>query len=158
MPHTPDIYNLLTGFKIDDATITQLDSATKESFVNEDNADFWRGPIFISKVLEAGRTYPHGLPIPDLSAVNSQVVANGASGTLQPTGTEVWLIESISNTGGTILMQLADGSAVSTIKSLAAGADYQPSAPLYITNSLYLALTASSDDCTVTVAYHKVSL
>jgi hypothetical protein len=156
MAHSPDIYNLLTGVKIDDATIVQLDAATKESFINKDNAEFWRGPIFISKVMEAGRTYPHGLPVPESGAIVVETIPNGELGTIQPSGTEVWLIQAVATDNCAIF--LSDGSNVVDISSTA---EYigRTRNPMYITNSLYIVLqNASGSEQTPAVAYHKVSL
>jgi hypothetical protein len=154
---SPDIYNQLSGVLIDDATVAQLDY-TRNTYVDTKSIKYWQGIITISKILEASRTYAHGLPVPEVSAVKSALVLLGQPDAFIPSGSEIYLIQSIFNTGGTVTLVLSDGVTTSELKSLATGASYQPTAPLYLTNSLYLAMSAESGDCTVNIAYHKVSL
>lgn len=156
MAHSPDIYNLLTGVKIDDATITDLDSATKESFINKDNAEFWRGPIFVSKVIEAGRTYPHGLPVPNASGVAVVTIEDSATGIIQPTGSEIWLVEAIDTDNTAIA--LTDGS---NFVNFASDSEYisRTRNPIYLTKTLFFFFNnASGSQQTPSIAYHKVGL
>ena len=166
MPQT--IYDLLTGVKIDDATITQLDSATGRTFVDTDTREFWQGILTLSHVIRAARTYPLGGPIPEASAIAVQVCPLNESITFQPPGTEVWAIQGIQITaaGGTpaCTISLFDGSEAVAMhagtSSTTAGSFFPFEAPFYITNSVYLAVTNAdgSNAVNVSIAYNKVSL
>lgn len=149
------IYDLLTKSKVSEVTITQLDSATKNTAITADNVDFWSGVITVARALEESRTYGHGLPIPEASAVSSVTVADGASETIKPTGTEVWLVQSINDDECTPF--LTDGSAIMPL--VKAGAEAQQQGNLYLTNKLWIGFqNASGSEQTPAVAYHKVGL
>jgi len=148
------IYDQLTGVKIDDATITQLDF-TKNTFIDEKSIGWWKGPITISKVLEASRTYAHGLPIPNESGVATLVLADSASGFFQPPGSEIWVVQALKS-DQTVSISLTDGASFVITHS---GTAIEPTAPLYLTNSLYYAVAnGSGAEATILLAYHKLSL
>ncbi len=165
------IYEQLTGVKVDDTTIEQLDF-TKNSFIDTKSIEYWKGVITISKILDASRTYPHGFPIPETGAVTQVAVAGGADGDLQPTGTELWVIKSIfgvANVGAaTCNISLYDGTSSVPIRvgvSVATSGtiidlNETVSWPLHLSNSLYLnfAETGGANAVTFFVAYFKVSL
>jgi len=155
--HYRSIYEQLTGVKVDDATISELDF-TRNTFIDEKSIEYWKGIITVGKILESSRTYAHGLPVPEASAVVSTFCPQLLPQDIRPTGSQIWLIQSIDNTGATVTLALNDGSATTAIKSLATGTSYQPTSPLYLTNSMYLTLTATDGDSTVNIAYHLVSL
>ena len=109
----PTIYDLLSKKAISEVTQTQLNSAVKVSDVDRNTVEFWSGPITVQRALEM-RTYPHALPIPELSTISSNTIANGATAQLKPTGTEIWAIQSIISTAD-IQGSLYDGTTNATI-------------------------------------------
>lgn len=152
------IYNLLAKQSISEVTVANLNSATSVSAVDEASIDFWVGPLTVSRIVQATRQYGGGLPIPELSAIETLTISDGAGATFQPTGTEIYSVVSIA-TNQDVALLLADGSATSSIKTLSGGATYQPTSTFYLTNSLYLFVNnASGSEATVTIAYHKMGM
>lgn len=150
-----NLYDYLVTTQISGVTLAQLDNSAKETYVNESNIEFWRGPITVSKVVEASRTYPHGLPIPELCAVSTNTIANGAAATVKPTGTEIWKIQSIHSSAD-MTVALYDGTTNALIMS---GSSPQVFSNLMITSTLYLVITNGSGDSAVcNIAYCKVGL
>ena len=89
-----DIYDLLNKISIEDATITQLNSATGRTKIDRESIEFWQGVLTIAHTMKQTRTYAHGLPIPDQGGASSQVLGDGAAGELSPSsGTGVWLVQ-----------------------------------------------------------------
>jgi len=151
MPQT--IYDLLTGVKIDDATVAQLDSATGRTFVDKDSREFWQGILTLSHVMKAARTYPHGLPIPETNAIQSVTVADGATDSIKPTGTEIWRVENIFL--DECVVGFFDGAQFSAIP-IAAPFNVPP---FYITSNVWLAFSnASGSEQTPNIVYSKVGL
>ena len=149
-----NIYDLLTGVKIDDATVAQLDSATGRTFVDRDSIEFWQGILTLSHVMKAARTYPHGLVIPETGAVHIETIADGASGTIKPTGTEIWRVESIDLDSCTMAFMVGAGN-ISPITADTAS----NSLPFMLTLDLFLAFSnGTGSEQTPSIAYHKVSL
>jgi hypothetical protein len=150
-----DIYNLLTGVKIEDTTVTQLDTAAGRTFVDIDNVPFWSKIITVARAIKESRTYAAGLPIPELGEMKTVTVADGASGTIQPSGTEIWVIQSISDDNCT--PYLTDGSG---IMGLTLGGDNATvTGPVYLTNKLYIGFSnVSGSEQTPGIAFQKVSL
>ena len=164
------IYDQLTGVKIEDATITQLDF-TKNTFIDEKSIGWWKGPITISKVLEASRTYAHGLPIPESGDIVVVPVPAGDSVNLQPTGSELWAITAINAvasggnatgalalTDGTSSVPFNTGITVTTSGTIVNRTDFIP--PMVISNSLYLNFseTGTTNPIQFFVAYMKIGL
>lgn len=148
-------YDLLTGVKIDGLTTTELDFITKNTFIDKTNSDFW-GPILqLSHVLKAARQYGNGLPIPEASGIETVTIADSASGTIKPPGTEVWLLQSINLDNCSAA--LTDGSGMSGL--VMGSSDATVSGPVYLTGSLYVVfVNASGSEQTPSLSYHKVSL
>ena len=150
----PTIYDLLAKKAISEVTQTQLNSAVKVSDVDRATVEFWAGPITVQRALEL-RTYPHGLPIPELSAISSNTIANGATSQIKPTGTEIWSIQSIISTAD-ISVSLFDGTTNATIHT---GTNPQVYSNLYIDSTLYIVMAnGSGDEATCNISYHKVGL
>lgn len=150
-----DIYQLLTGIKIEDATITELDAATGRTYVDRESIEFWQGVMTLSHVMKAQRTYPHGLPIPEASAISTVAVDDAGSGTIQPSGTEVWQVQGINSDN--CVPFLTDGSSIFPVTMGGDGATV--TGPLYLTSKVYIGFSnASGSAQTPGVAYHKVSL
>lgn len=156
MPSDPDLYDYLANVQISGVTVTQLNSATKSTFANRSNLEFWKGPITIARLLESNRTYSHGLAIPELGAVAANSIDSMQSADVRPTGSEIWMIEAVS-TDNDISISLNDGSNTATLQ----GTSSTPFVPanLFITNSLYLTLgNGGPGTAETSVAYHKVGL
>jgi hypothetical protein len=150
-----DIYNLLTGVKLEDATVTQLDTAAGRTFVDIDNVPFWSKIITIARAMKESRTYTGGLPIPDLGEIKSVTVGDGASGTIQPSGSEIWLLQSVNLDNCS--MFLTDGSGI--IPVIWGGDGATISGPLYVTNKVYVGFqNASGSEQTPAIAFQKVGL
>jgi hypothetical protein len=158
MAQPASIYEQLTGVKISDATVSQLDF-TKNTFIDSNSIGWWKGPITISKVMEASRTYAGGnLPIPETSTVGVVAVPNASLGTMKPTGTEIWLVQAIDS-DIQVTFSLFDGTTAVPLQSAATSNPFIPTAPLFLTTNLYLQIAnGSGSEATVGMAYHKVSL
>jgi hypothetical protein len=174
MPES-SIYEQLTGVKVDDASVSQLDF-TKNTFVDKKAVEYWKGVITISKILDASRTYPHGLPVPEASGIEIVTLSAGESGFLRPPGTEIWEIKGIVGTGqggsATASVSWSDGASIVNIDTAAsfstAGQQFTYAAtppitsaqPLLVTNSLYMVFTETggAQGIVFNIAIHKVSL
>ena len=151
----PTIYDLLSKKDISEVTVTLLDSATKVTAVDRKTVPFWTGPITLSQAVEKSRTYPHGFPIPELSAISSNTIANGGSATVKPTGTEIWRVEVITSSAD-LTVSLFDGTTNMLLQSGTAPGIYSN---LFLTSTLYLVIAnGSGDEATCNIAYHKVGL
>ena len=174
------IYEQLTGVKVDDTTLAQLDF-TKNSFIDTNSIEYWKGIITVSKILDASRTYPHGLIIPESGTITTAVVSGGENVIIQPSGTEIWRLSgmtmSSSGSAATVAIAFFDGSTFQYIKTgvstatdpasptiigaYGAVSDVEVlSLPLLITNAKYLVIieTGGSVDVALTYSYDKVSL
>lgn len=150
----PTIYDLLAKKSISEVTQTQINSATSVSDVDRATINFWKGPITVQRVLEL-RTYAHGLPIPELSAISSNEVANGGSATFKPSGTEIYRIQTITSSAD-MPLSLYDGTSYTIIQTGTTPVTY---GNLYLTPTLYLVIgNTSGDTATCNVAYHTVGL
>jgi len=171
-----DIYDLLATQAVSATTLSQLDSAIKNSIIDRTNTKFWNGPITVYRTIESSRTYPHGIVIPEAGTIDTVSMPPSESATLQPPASEVWHIKGIVGTGvgGTATANLSwtDGSStvlidrstfVSTGPNQFLYSTTPPvtgSQPLTITNSLYLEFEEDGGAAGVIfeIAYHKVSL
>ena len=151
----PSIYDLLAQQEVSQVTMAQLNQATKSTAVASKNVEFWSGIITVSRALADSRTYGHGLPIPELSGIESVTVADSASGTIKPTGTEVWQLQSINLDNCSAA--LTDGSGFSGL--ILGGPDATVNGPVYLTSTLYIVFNnASGSEQTPSISYHKVGL
>ena len=164
MAHEPDIFGYLATTQISGITVALLDSSTKNTYANSTNVQFWKGPISLFRTVEASRTYPHGIAIPEQSKVAA--AAGATSGSVQPSGTEVFKVQAISFTNNeasaaSITLKLDTGSASSILgtMSVAAGASgaFSLQFPLEITNSVYLSFS-SDEDVLSFIAYNTVGV
>jgi hypothetical protein len=146
------IYDLLTGIKVDDATITQLDTAGGRTYVDKDSIPFWQGILTMSHVIKATRQYGGGLPIPEASVAGTMAIGDGVTIDVQPSGTEVWLLQNYHADSTTLY--LYDGSSETQVTL-----GTSDLTPIYVTNSLFLRIkNASGSEKNPSWAYHKVSL
>jgi len=154
MQGQPSIYDLLAKKPLSEVTVSDINAAMARTKTDTATFDFWQGVIMLQAALSAGRTYGHGLPIPEASAVFSQAVADGSSATLKPTSPEMF--EVISIFGGATDISLSDGSGSAPVPTDANGNLYSP---IIITPTMFLNFDNSSGgSVTVSVAYNKVSL
>lgn len=153
-----DIYDLLASQDVSVTTLTQLDSAIKNTTIDRTNTKFWNGPITVYRTIEASRTYPHGHPIPEASSIEALTVEDGAGGSLKPDSPGLFQVVSIFTTADVSIL-LTDGATSSLLSTLSAGASFFPPAPLIITPTLYLSIVNSSGGAaSVTIPYHTVGL
>ena len=151
----PTIYDLLATQQLADTTLEQIDKSAKNTFVQGKNVSFWADVITVSRAIKESRQYGSGLPIPELSGMQSVTVADSASGTIKPTGTEIWQLQSINLDNCSAA--LTDGSGFSGI--VLGGPDATINGPLYLTPSLYIVFNnASGSEQTPSISYHKVGL
>lgn len=158
-------YDDLSGKKISEVTALELDSIASKTFVDRTSRGAWSDVITISSAMLHSRTYAHGLPIPEAGAVSTQNVADSANAVVQPSSTEIWAVQSIEavadTTSSNVTVNLFDGTNTAKLKLIAAdtnGVAYIPTQPLYLTNSLYLAIANTGDSISFRVAYQKVGL
>jgi hypothetical protein len=160
---TRSIYDMLTGQTVDQATLANLDSATGRSFLDSKSIEFWSGVITIQKILEASRTYPHGLGIPEDSKVNA--TADATSGSTQPAGTEIFMVQAVSftnNSAGTatITLSIDTGGASAAVQTITVAAGASGSMVIYfpieINNTNYLSWSSDEQVLSFT-AYNVVS-
>jgi len=156
-----DIYNMLQGQKLSQLTLSNLDTPTARSFINAANMEFWKGIITLSQVMKAARTYPHGIVIPESGTVLVTTVADSASASVTPTGTEVWRVQNLDADNCSVSLKDDDGN-LSPMTIVPAGGQFQTttfSLPFYLTNTMSIVYTnASGGEQTPSIAYHKVSL
>jgi len=155
-----NIYDLLTGVKIDDATVSQLDEATGRTFVDKDAREFWQGILTLSHVIRAARTYPLGGPIPETGTVLITAVADASASVVTPTGTEVWRVQNLDPDNCNVaLMDSVGNNTPLLLTQPAAGQIPLFTVPFYLSSTLSLVYTnASGGSQTPSIAYHKVSL
>lgn len=149
------IYDLLVKSKVSETTIAQLNAATKHTAITLENVDFWSGIITVSRAIHESRTYGNALPIPELSVLETVTIGDGASGTIKPSGTEIWKVQAISLDN--CIAFLTDGSGMMTVTL--GGDNATIPGELYITNGVYIGFqNASGGEQTPGIAYHKVGL
>lgn len=147
-----NIYDLLTGIQIDGVTLSQLATAGERTYVDRDNIEFWQGILTLSHVLKGVRTYAHGLPIPEESVVGTIPVGDGQTEDVQPTGTQVWLLQNLHADSCNFF--LYDGSSETEITL-----GTSDLTPLYLTNTCYLRIkNGAGAEKNPSWAYHKVGL
>jgi len=147
---------------------TSLNAATAMTFVDIDSLQYWKGIATIYRTLEAGRTYPHGLSIPESGYVSSETIDATAYEDYRPTGTEIWKVSGIAVTSASgtpaVNVYLTDGSNVClmhTGTTATTGTSLFPFESSFdITNTLFLRIlnADASIGVTVNVAYTKVGL
>jgi len=170
----PNVYDYLATSKVSEVTVTQLEQALENSFINKSNIEFWKGPITVHRLLEVGRTYPLGAAIPEQSGI-TQIDLDPAGATVfQPPGSELWEVVGIFGTGvgasATIKISWYDGttqcpmfasSVVTTAGTIILGPD-DANKIHPLTNTLYLSIeeigSPPSAGAEILIAFHRVSL
>ena len=154
MQGQPSIYDLLAKKPLSLVTVSDINTAMARTKTDTASFDFWQGVLMLQAAITAGRTYGHGLPIPEASEISSQAVADGGSFQLKPTSPEMYQVVSIF--AGATTVSLSDGSGSSPIPVDGNGNLYSP---ITITPTLFLNFDNSSGaPVTVAIAYNKVSL
>lgn len=154
-----DVYDYLAKESVSELNITNLDSSTSSTAIDRTNVTFWGGPITLARVMEATRTYPHGLPIPEASAVASMSIDDGSSDSLKPDSPGLYQIVSIFTTADVSLQLVGAPAGGTLLATLLGGAVFLPQTPFIITPTLYLQVAnASGGSATVTIAYHTLGL
>ena len=147
------IYDLLNKQSLDYLTISNLEAATGRTAIDTASVEFWKGILTPSHVMKAARTYPHGIVIPETGLVEVVTVADSATESIKPTGTEVWRVENIDLDN--CVAGFFDGTRFSPIP---VAAPFN-SPPFFISASCWLAFSnASGSEQTPSIAYFKVSL
>ena len=169
----PSIYDQLAKESFSDLTITQLNSGTSVTAVDKATVNYWAGPLTLSRVLQASRTYAGGtLPIPETGAIETVAIPGGGDNGIRPTGTELWNIKAIyavaSGGAATVMISYTDGVNTVPIKVGASVAtsgtafdlNELTSVPFTLSNALYLQITETggANDVQFFVAYYKMGL
>lgn len=150
----PTIYDYLNRLTIGEITQEQLNASAQNTFVDPKNVDFWAGLITVSRALKESRQFG-GLPIPGSSAMTTVTIGDGASGTVKPTGSEIWMVQNVYLDN--CVAFLTDGSGMQTI--VLGGDTATMTGPFYISNDVYIGFSnASGSEQTPGISYHKVSL
>ena len=153
-----DVYDKLAKESVSELTITHLDASTSSSAVDRTNIAYWGGPITLNRVIEASRTYPHGMAIPNESGIESLTIADAGAGSFKPIGSTVIDIVSIVS-NEIVSVHLYDSTTSSLVVTLQANTPHVFNPKLVITPSLYLLFSnGSGSEATVTIPYHKVGL
>jgi len=169
--HDADLYDYLATSKVSEVTVAQLEQSLENSFINKSNIEFWKGPITVHRLLEVSRTYPWGLPIPEAGDIGEVNVDAAGTAVIQPPGSELWQITGMEGTGqvgsavidlmwftGTAFVLMVSAMTLTTVGNMI-DINEKVSAPFILSNSLYLAVTATpANAATIKFAYHKVSL
>ena len=151
----PTIYELLAKQQMSATTITQLDAATKSTFIDVDNVEFWAGVITVSRALES-RTMAHGLPIAETGSTATVTIADSANAPIKPSGTEIWAVQNVNFDGCTAAYTDADGN-YSIIAS--APSDDWNNVTIYMSANLFLTFfNGTGSEQTPSIAYFKVAL
>ena len=149
----PDIYELLAQQQLSSTTSTQLNTATKSTYCDKTNLEFWSGMITVARAISESRCYGQGgLPIPEASGIEGLTLADSANGTIKPTGTELWSVQMVDLDNCTAA--LTDGGSITplTQERIDAGG-------IILSPTLYIQIVnASGSTQTPSVAYHKVGL
>jgi len=172
-----DLYDYLATSKVSEVTVSQLEQALENSFINKSNIEFWKGAITVQRLLEVSRTYPHGLPIPETGEIVETILGTGEDFDIQPPGSEIWRITGMNMTGaggtseaaisysdGITGQPIAKGLAITAagviIGAYGAVSDIQIMNPILLTNAVYWKVfcTSLSYGMMVAYSYQKVSL
>jgi hypothetical protein len=154
MEGQPSIYDLLAKKSLSDVTVTDINTAMARTKTDTASFDFWQGVLMLQAAISAGRTYGHGLPIPEASNIETQTVADGGTFQLKPPSPEMYQVVGIF--AGATTLSLTDGSGATPVPMDSSGNLYSP---IIITPTLFLNIdNASGGSVSIAIAYHKVSL
>lgn len=168
MKNLASIFDQLSKTLLSAGKSTDLKSGSDMTYIDEKSVDYWKGVATVWRGMEASRTYPHALPIPESSVVVSSTIAATEYEDFQPPATEIWEVVSIGITGaaGTPAVQVffTNGSASSLMHSGASSTSASSFFPFEdtfkITGSGYLRIlnADASNAVTCVIGYHKVGL
>jgi len=160
MTDQPSIYDLLAKKSLANIQTEDIHTATARTFADVASIPFWQGVMMLSKAVETSRTFANGLPIHTTGTVVSAALAAGANVSHTPSGTEIWLLQAISENGCNFaLKDSASGNIQPLLVEGATTGTTVLNQPIYLTSSLSLIIdNPSGGSQTPTFAYHKVSL
>ena len=154
MQGQPSIYDLLAKKPLSQVTVSDINTAMARTKTDTASFDFWQGVLMLQAAITSGRTYGHGLPIPEASDVINEAIADGGSFQIKPTAPEMYKVVSISS--GAVNVVLHDGSDSAPVPVDGSGNLYSP---IIITPTMFLKFdNGSGSPVTIGVAYNKVSL
>lgn len=150
----PSVYDYLAKQNLSDLTVENLHKMAKVSAIDPSNIEFWSGIITVARAIEESRCYANGLPIPETGTVLITSIADGATATITPPLTEIWLIQRIDLDSCSVGLKDADGNLCPVDLTVP-----YPSGPLYLTNTMSLIFSnASGGAQTPAISYFKVGL
>ena len=159
MSDQPSIYDLLAKKSLANIQPEDIHTATARTFADVASIPFWQGVMMLSKAVETSRTFANGLPIHTTGTVVSAALADGANITHTPSGTEIWLLQAITESDCTFALRDSNGNLQMLLNTSSQSGSTALPQPIYITSSMSLFIQNSSGDSkTPTFAYYKVSL
>jgi len=173
MTHSNEALSRLRGITLENLTTTEMDSVLGPSSISPNINGQLKQAEMLAEAVSAQRTYCGGvLPIPEAGVVAGALVDPLGSSVIQPPGTEIWDIKQIRGVGqgatATAIIAYSDGTSDAIIYGAASfptgggRADLAAviSAPILLTNSLYLKFTETGGAAGIglTYAYQVVSL
>ena len=159
MTDQPSIYDLLAKKSLANIQTEDIHTATARTFADVASIPFWQGVMMLSKAVETSRTFANGLPIHTTGTVVSAALADGANVSHTPTGTEIWLLQAITENSCSFGLKDSAGNIQQLLLEGATTGTTVLSQPIYLTSSLSLIISnASGSSQTPTFAYYKVSL
>ena len=160
MQGQPSIYDLLAKKSLTNITSEQIHEAMARTKADTATFDFWQGVLMLQAAIKSSRTFAHGLPIHTTATVVSAALADGANVSHTPQGTEVWLLQAITENSCSFgLRDTATGNIQQLLVEGATTGTTVLNQPIYLTSSLSLFISnASGSSQTPTFAYYKVSL
>jgi len=159
MTDQPSIYDLLAKKSLANIQTEDIHTATSRTFADVASIPFWQGVMMLSKAVETSRTFANGLPIHTTGKVVSATLADGANVSHTPTGTEIWLLQAITENNCSFGLKDSAGNIQMLLVEAAQSGTTALSQPIYLSSSLSLIISNSSGSSqTPTFAYYKVSL
>ena len=159
MTDQPSIYDLLAKKSLANIQTEDIHTATSRTFADVASIPFWQGVMMLSKAVETSRTFAYGLPIHTTGTVVSAALADGANVSHTPTGTEIWLLQAVSESSCSFALKDSNGNIQQLLVEGATTGTTVLNSPIYLSSSISLLISnASGSSQTPTFAYYKVSL
>ena len=159
MTDQPSIYDLLAKKSLANIQPEDIHTATSRTFADVASIPFWQGVMMLSKAVETSRTFAYCLPIHTTGTVVSAALADGANVSHTPTGTEIWLLQAVSESSCSFALKDSNGNIQQLLVEGATTGTTVLNSPIYLSSSMSLLISnASGSSQTPTFAYYKVSL
>jgi hypothetical protein len=159
MTDQPSIYDLLAKKSLANIQTEDIHTATSRTFADLASVPFWQGVMMLSKAVETSRTFAAGLPIHTTGKVVSAALADGANVSHTPSGTEIWMLQAITEDSCSFGLKDSAGNVQQLLIDPSTSGTTALNQPIYLSSSLSLLISnASGDSKTPTFAYYKVSL